>query len=58
MGKDAWLDLAVVGTEEFMAFWDDEGFADPETVVPFHGNVLEIRIGGGEPSGGGDGLVQ
>ena len=42
--------LTIVGTEQVMARRRDEGFTNPETIVPFTRNILQIRIGGGESS--------
>ena len=56
--QDARLDLAIVGAEQGMAWRRNEGFADAQAIVALHRNILQIRLGGGEPSGRRDGLIE
>ena len=41
-----------------MALPDDERVADPPACVGADRDVLQVRLGGGQPAGGGDGLVE
>ncbi|MCG3777347.1 MAG: hypothetical protein JW388_0032 [Nitrospira sp.] len=56
--EDAGLDLTIVGTEQGMARRRDEGFSDSESVLALHRNILQVRLGGGEPSSRCDGLIE
>ena len=56
--EDAQLDLRVVGDDELVARRRDERAADLASGRRADRNVLEIRIGRGEPSGRGDGLPE
>ena len=57
VGHQAQLNLRVVGAEEDVAVGGDEGAANFLAVVGAHGNVLQVGIGRGQASRGGDGLV-
>ena len=58
MRHEAQLDLGVVGHQEAPAGPGDEALADGLTPRRTDGDVLEIRIRGAEPAGGGAGLVE
>src|SRR2546422_2248924 len=58
MGQEAQLDLGIVGREEHGAGRSDEGAADGLAARGTHGDVLQVRVGGGEPSRGGPGLIE
>ncbi len=58
MREDARLDLAVVSAEQFMASRNDERFTNTQAIVPFDGDVLQIRISRGKTSSCGNGLIQ
>ena len=58
VGEDAQLDLAVVGGEEEVARLGHEGLADAPALRGADRDVLEVRVGRGEPAGGGDRLVE
>ncbi len=56
---DAHLDLAVVGGEQqVVPVADDESVSDLPARVGAHRDVLQVRFGGREPAGRGDGLVE
>ncbi len=55
---DAELDLRVIAGEEGAALARYEGLADLAAGGGSDGDVLEIRVGGGEAAGGGDELVE
>src|SRR6266700_1205167 len=57
MGQEAQLDLGIVGREEHGAGRSDEGAANGLAARGTHGDVLQVRVGGGEPSRGGPGLI-
>ena len=51
MGQDAQLDLAVIEADQPHARPGDEGLADAAALFGAHGDVLKVRVGGGEPPG-------
>ena len=55
---DAKFYLAVVGREEELPLVGDEGFAHLLAHGIAHGDVLQVGVGGGQASRGGDGLVE
>lgn len=55
---DAELHLRVVGREEELPGFGAEGFANLAPGSRAHGNILQVRLGAGEASGGRDGLVE
>ena len=56
---DAHLDLRVVGGQQGLeAVPGDEDVADPLPFGGAHGDVLEVRLGGGQPPGRGSGLLE
>ena len=56
---DAHLDLAVVGGHQrFVPGPEDEGVADAATGVGTNRDVLQVRLGRGQPAGRGDGLIE
>ncbi len=56
---DAHLDLAVVGRHQLrVAAADDEDLPDPAALLGANRDVLQVRIGRGQPAGGRDRLVQ
>ena len=57
VGKDAQLLLAVVGRQEQLSGWCDEGTTDPAAQRSPDGDVLQVRIGARETPGGGDRLL-
>ena len=58
VGHDAELYLAVVGGEEEAALLGYEAAAYLLAVIVPHGYVLQVGVAAGEPSRGGDGLVE
>ncbi len=59
VGHDPHLDLAVVGRhQQFEAGADGERLADAPALGRAHRDVLQVRVGGRQPAGGGDGLVE
>ena len=58
VGHDAEFDLRIVRREEYtVVILGCKGFADLASQFVTHRNVLQVRIGGAEASGRGDGLV-
>ena len=53
MGQQAQLNLAVVKRQQHIARRGDEGLANAPPLFRPHRDVLKVRIGGGEPPGGG-----
>ena len=53
--EHAQLDLAVVGGDELVALLGDEGAADAAAFLGADRDVLQVRLGRGEPAGGGRG---
>ena len=51
MGENAQLDLAVVGRDQFMSGLGDKGRPDLPAFGGADRNILQIRIGRGEPAG-------
>ncbi len=49
--------LRIVRRQQYMAGRCDEGLADPAAFGTPDRNVLQVRIGGGQPSGLGHGLM-
>ena len=59
VGEDAQLDLRVVGGEQLPAgLAGDEGRADFAAFLGADRDVLQVRVAGAEPAGGGDDLVE
>src|SRR4051794_17612148 len=58
MGHDPQLDLGVVGHQEHPALPGNEAGADRFSAGGSYGNVLEVRLGRAEASGGRAGLVE
>ena len=59
VGQDPQLDLGVVGGEEHpIGIAGDEGAPDPPAELGPDGDVLEIRVGRGQPAGRCDRLVE
>ncbi len=59
VGHEAELDLGVVGGEEGVVLvGGDEGFADEATAFGADGDVLQVRLGRAEASGGYDALLE
>ena len=59
VGQDAQLDLRVVGGEQLPAgLAGDERGADFAAFVGADRDVLQVRVAGAEPAGGGDDLVE
>src|SRR5271165_973670 len=58
VGEQAELDLRVVGGEEQVAGFGDEGGANLAAQLGADGNVLQVGIDGGEASGGRAGHVE
>ena len=57
VGHEAHFDLRVVGAHErFEALAGDEGAADTHAVGAARGDVLQVRVGGGQASGGSGNL--
>ena len=57
MRHEAHLDLRVVGAHQrFEPVAGHEGAADPPPQLGADGNVLQVRVGGGQPSRRSDGL--
>ncbi len=56
---DPHLDLAVVGGHQHaVGGTDHERLPDPPALVGADGDVLQVGVGGGQPAGGGDGLLE
>ena len=53
VGEQAELDLAVVGRDQLHALLGDEGGADAAAFLGADRDVLQVRVGGREPAGGG-----
>jgi hypothetical protein len=53
MGEHAQLDLAVVGRDQLVALLGDEGLADLAAFLGADRDVLQVRVGGGQPPGRG-----
>ena len=59
VGQDAQLDLRVVGGEQLPAgMAGDEGGANFAAFLGADRDVLQVRVAGAEPAGGGDDLVE
>src|SRR5438045_1523418 len=58
VGDDPQFDLRVVGGKERPAWLRDEGAANLSADLSAHRNVLQVRIGAGETSGRGTGLIE
>ena len=58
MGEQAQLDLGVVGRDELVSFLGDEAGPDLTPQLGANGDVLEVRVVGGQPAGGGCRLVE
>src|SRR3981081_4182759 len=58
VSEQAEFDLRVVGGEQHMSGLGDEGGADAASEFGAGGNVLQIRIRGGETAGRGAGLAE
>ena len=52
------LDLAVVRVQQHPALPGQEGAADLPALLRAHGDILQVRLRGGDPPGGGGGLVK
>src|SRR5690606_36121445 len=57
VGHDAQLDLRVVAGDHLPPRRGDEGGADAAAVLGADRDVLQVRVVGAEPAGGGAGLV-
>src|SRR5690606_1190763 len=57
VGHDAQFDLRIVGGHDLVAGRCDEGLADAPALGAADRDVLQVRVGGGQPAGGGDRLV-
>ncbi len=57
MSHDAQLDLRVVGREQLVARRRDEGLANTPALSGADRDVLQVRVAGGQPAGGGHRLV-
>src|SRR5437879_8896536 len=58
MGQEAQLDLGIVSREKHGARRSDEGAANGLAARGTHGDVLQVRVGGRQPSRGGTGLIK
>ena len=58
VSEQAQFDLRIIGGEQDVAGFGDEGGANAASEFGADGNVLQIGIGGGKPSGGGSGLAE
>src|SRR2546429_1872869 len=58
MGQQAQLDLGIVSREKHGARRSDEGAANGLAARGTHGDVLQVRVGGRQPSRGGTGLIK
>ena len=58
LGEDPQLDLVVVGREQAVAARRDEAGADRPALLGADRDVLQVRVGAGEPAGRGRGLVE
>ena len=59
VGHDPHLDLAVVRRHQrLVALADDERLPDPAALGGADRDVLQVRVGRGEPAGGGDRLLE
>ena len=58
MGQHPQLDLAVIRIHQHTAGLGDEHLADLSPKIGAHGNVLQIRLGGRQPPGGGDQVLE
>src|SRR3982751_3670059 len=58
VGEQAKFDLRVVGREQHMAFFGDEGGADLAPLLSANGNVLQIWVRGREPARRSAGLIE
>ena len=57
MSHDAQLDLRVVGRQQLVARRRDEGLANAPALGGADRDVLQVRVAGGQPAGGGHRLV-
>ena len=55
MGEEPQLDLAVIGRDDLVAFRRHEGPADLAAGLGADRDVLQVRVGGGQPARGGGG---
>src|SRR5579863_1722737 len=58
MRQNSQLDLEVIGRKQSPAWVGDKGGANLPAQLGAHGNILQIRLGGTEPSGGRTGLAK
>src|SRR5439155_15451680 len=58
MGQEAQLDLGIVSREEQGAGRSDEGATNGLAARGTHRDVLQVRVGGRQPSRGGTGLIK
>ena len=58
MGQEAQLDLGIVGRDQHRAGRGDEGTANGLAARRAHGDVLQVRVRGRQPSRGRPGLIE
>jgi hypothetical protein len=58
VGEQAKFDLRIIGGEQNVARFGDEGGADAAAEFGADGNVLQVGIGGRKAPGGGSGLCE
>jgi hypothetical protein len=57
IGEDPQFDLRIVGRDDSPSLLRNEGLPNPVSFLGPDRDVLKVRVTGGEPAGGGHGLV-